>query len=191
MLCVMTDASWNRQPRSGSQQGYVMALGDKQRGTETEAAMSIVAWSSTRIRRVVRSTLAAEAAALATGYDMVVYVRVLDSRLLGTKATEWDEQARDIKQETWIDCKSLNDMLHKTGGAASEQRVALDVHDVQQYIGDDCDTEADVLRWISTVWMLADPLTKPMAATTWTALNEFIKTGRWKLSAPTGTAEKK
>ena len=91
-----------------------------------------------------------------------------------------------MKQETWIDCKSLDDMLHKTGGTASEKRVALDVHDVQQYIGSDCDTEADVLKWIPTAWMLADPLTKPMPASKWTALGDFLATGCWKLGALAG-----
>ena len=137
---MMTDASWNRQPRSGSQQGCVIAFGDRVREKVHQAPLCIAAWSSTRIERVVRSTLAAEAAALANGYDMAVYMRVLLARLLGTTAADWMEQARSTRQGTCIDCKSLHDMLHKTGGTASEKRTALDAHDLQQVVGEDGDS---------------------------------------------------
>ena len=98
---------------------------------------------------MVRSTLAAEAAALASGYDMAVYMRVLLARIRCKKAPSWQDEARRIPHVTWIDCKSLDEMLHKSGGTASEKRVALDVHDVQQFMEDETEEEreSDTLRW--------------------------------------------
>ena len=185
---MMTDASWNRQPKSGSQQGHVIAFGNAKE--EPQKRMCIASWSSTKIKRVVRSTLAAEAAALAGGYDMAIYMRVLIARLLGKSAPCWADEARQIPQTTWIDCKSLDEMLHKSGGTASEKRVALDVHDVQQFMEDECEDEraSDCLRWISTTYMLADPLTKPIPSSHWTAFSDFLATGVWKVSGPAASA---
>ena len=187
-VMMMTDASWNRQPKSGSQQGHVIAFGNAKAGPQTR--MCIASWSSTKIKRVVRSTLAAEAAALAGGYDMAVYMRVLLARLLGKSAPCWAEEARQIPQTTWIDCKSLDEMLHKSGGTASEKRVALDVHDVQQFMEDEREDPraSDLLKWISTTYMLADPLTKPIPSSHWTALADFLATGLWKMSGPATSA---
>ena len=117
---------------------------------------------------------------------MAIYMRVLIARLLGKSAPCWADEARRITHTMWIDCKSLDEMLHKPGGTASENRVALDVHDVQQFMDDECEEEraSDTLRWISTTYMLADPLTKPIASSKWTALADFLATGVWKLSGP-------
>jgi hypothetical protein len=178
ILSMMTDASWNRQPRGGSQQGYVLALGDRSVLWNDCGAMHPVAWASTKIKRVVRSTLAAEAAALATGYDAAIYVRVFVARMLGYGADEWVAEAKAIPQISWIDCKSLKDMLHKEGSVPSEKRVALDIYDIQQYLVE------DDLEWCSTARMLADPLTKPIPTGPGktSALAEFLRTGLWDVS---------
>jgi hypothetical protein len=154
---LMADASFGRQPRGGSQQGFVVVLGDRRLVFEDSAPVAPVMWSSTRIKRVVRSTLAAEACAMTNGYDSAVYLRVFLARVLGHRAVEWIDEARTIPQITWTDCKSLLDMLSKEGSVPSEKRVALDVYDVQQYLG------GDDIEWISTHIMIADPLTKSIA----------------------------
>ena len=64
---LYTDASFDRQPRGGSQQGYIIVIGDKRLAINDSAPASLVCWGSTKIHRVARSTLAAEAAALARG----------------------------------------------------------------------------------------------------------------------------
>ena len=112
------------------------------------------------------------------------------ARIPGKSAASWADEARQVPQSTWIDCKSLDEMLHKSGGTASEKRVALDVHDVQQFMEDECEEErsSDQLRWISTTYMLADPLTKPIPASHWTALRDFLSTGLWRLSGPAAPA---
>ena len=121
---------------------------------------------------------------------MAVYMWMLIACLLGKSGPCWADEARQIPQTTWIDCKSLDEMLHKSGGTASEKRVALDVHDVQQFLEDECEDEraSDCLRWISTTYMLADPLTKPIPNSHWTALSDFLATAVWKVSGPAESA---
>ena len=138
--------------------------------------------SSTKIKRVVRSTLGADAAALSTGYDSAVHLRVLVARLLGLPGQDWATQARQIPKSTWIDCKSLEAMLGKTGASSTEKRVMLDVDDVRQFLEDEQEERrgTDQLKWTPTASMLADPMTKPVAASAWTALSDFLSTGEWK-----------
>ena len=144
--------------------------------------MCPVSLPSTKIRRVVRSTLASEAAALSTGYDMAIYIRVLVARLLGLSGSDWSGEARRVPAHTWIDCRSLGEMLMKAGATASDKRVTLDVDDVRQFLEDDNEERhvSDALLWTPTATMLADPLTKPIPASSWTALGDFLHTGLWK-----------
>ena len=57
-LRVYSDDSFNSLPDGGSQEGYIVLL------TDHAGKCSLISWSSNRIRRVVRSTLAAETLAL-------------------------------------------------------------------------------------------------------------------------------
>ena len=83
---------------------------------------------------------------------------------------------------TWIDCRSLDEMLAKTGATASEKRATLDVDDARQFLEDANEERhnSDALRWTSTSTMLVDPLTKPNPASQWTALGDFLRSGLWK-----------
>ena len=183
MVVMMTDASFARQPREGSQQGLLLAVGDRRLVFDGEAPASPVAWSSTRIKRVVRSTLAAEAAALAAGYDLAVFVRSLLAEMLMTGPPEpsWERRIQHVAQLSWTDCKSLHDMLAREGSLPTEKRVALDVADVRQYL------LYDDLEWVSTGLMLADPLTKPIARSEVSALQQFLASGSWKTTSTTAT----
>ena len=56
---MVVDASWANQPREGSQQAFMILRSDKAL-FEGEALVNAVDWSSGKIHRKVRSTLAAE-----------------------------------------------------------------------------------------------------------------------------------
>ena len=170
---LITDASFDRQPRGGSQQGYLLVLGDRRLVFADLAPSSLIAWSSTRIHGVVRSTLAAEAAAMATGYDAAVYLRAILVDILCPTTAPWTEAIKAIPQLTWTNCRSLHDLIHKEGSLPSERRVALDIYDVRQY------AEVDDVLWIPTAKMLADPLTKHISSREATALREFLDTAQF------------
>ena len=137
---------------------------------------ALVNWSSTKIKRVVRSTLAAEASAFATGYDTAIWIRAMISSILNPDdKRHWSQRIYDVPQINFNDCKSLVDMAAKEGGMPSEKRTALDFHDVRQYL------DSDDLEHISTNIMLADALTKHKSANERTALEDFLETGLYSV----------
>ena len=172
MIGLFTDASFDKQPRGGSQQGFIILMGDRSMAFEETPRRSMRQWSSTKIHRVVRSTLAAEACALATGYDAAVYVRALIAFVMGKSEDTWVRSISHVPMMTWTDCKSRYEMLHKEGSIPTEKRVALDIYDVRQYL------DQDDLLWTSTSTMIADPLTKHFSMKEPTALADFLRTTR-------------
>ena len=172
-LAAFADASFGRQPKGGSQQGFCALLGDRRVVSQyVDVPAALVNWSSTKIRRVVRSTLAAEASAFATGYDTAIWIRAMVSSILSPDdKRHWSERIYDVPQLNFNDCKSLVDMAAKEGGLPSEKRTALDFHDVRQYL------DQDDLEHISTNIMLADALTKHKSATEHTSLDSYLETG--------------
>ena len=172
-LAAFADASFGRQPKGGSQQGFCALLGDSRIVSQyVDIPAALVHWSSTKIRRVVRSTLAADASAFATGYDTAIWIRAMVSAILSPDdPRHWSERIFDVPQLDFNDCKSLVDMAAKEGGSPSEKRTVLDFHDVSQYL------DQDDLEHVSTNIMLADALTKHKRATELTALDSFLETG--------------
>ena len=131
---------------------------------------ALLNWSSTKIRRVVRSTLEAAASSFATGYDTAIWIRAMVSSILNPNdVRRWPERIYDVPH--FNDCKSLVDMAAKEGGMPSEKRTALDFHDVRQH------PDQDDLEHVSTNIMLADALTKHKSANERTALEDFLETG--------------
>jgi hypothetical protein len=100
-ICVglQTDASLAQQPKGGSQLGFLVVALPKEAMTNTFSTgpCCLLEWGSKRIHRVVRSTLAAEAAAMAHGYDRAVYLRALLGEVLHGCRT-WKHQLDLVPQ---------------------------------------------------------------------------------------------
>ncbi|CAG2237353.1 unnamed protein product [Mytilus edulis] len=80
-LLLYTDASFGNLPDGGSQGGFViMLLGEN-------GKINPITWQSKKIRRVVRSTLASEALALADGIDCATSLATLYNELVFNKCT--------------------------------------------------------------------------------------------------------
>ena len=77
MVIGAHDASFGQQTGQGSQQGsVVMIAGNSKALTEKiEAQVCVLDWSSSKIHRIVRSTLAAEAASASTTHDRATLIR--------------------------------------------------------------------------------------------------------------------
>ena len=74
---------------------------------------ALIDWGSVRLKRVVKSTLAAEAAAMSHSYDKAVYLRSLLSQVLYGRDGTWEKRIHTVPQSTSSDCRSLYDMLDK------------------------------------------------------------------------------
>jgi hypothetical protein len=126
--CVVafSDASFGNVPRHGSQVGgLILAVERSCVGTPANAAT--VSLASHRVKKVVKSTLAAEAAALSEAQDQLEYARVLFAQMLGqVDGRNWQE-ALKVPGYLVMDDESLYDSLMKPGSLLKERHVALDL----------------------------------------------------------------
>ncbi len=151
------DASFMQQLDEGSQYGYALLLGPEAFFDE-EKVVHLIDWSSSKIHRKVRSTLAAEAASASRAYDRAVYARAMIAEIEHERLKEWKDMVRSVPCSMCTDCKSLYDLCLKVGSMPDERRVALDLLDVREGM----EELKDQIRWIPTQHMLADALTKTM-----------------------------
>ena len=114
-------------------------------------------WCSSKIHRVVKSTLAAEAASASYAYDRACYVRVALAEMIHGWNATWTQLLDKIPVRCVTDSKSFVDMCRKEGSMPTERRIALDVADLRERL-----EAGDELMWTDTRLMLADPLTKRM-----------------------------
>ena len=72
---TFTDAAWAVRPEGSSQGGYLLFFADRELLDGKEAKLSIMDWKSWKLKRKVRSSLAAESQALADAVDSLNYLR--------------------------------------------------------------------------------------------------------------------
>ena len=157
VMVAFSDASFANMPRHGSQAGYMILVAENS-CVSRAARAAVVAWNSHRNKRVVKSTLAAEGAALSEAQDALEYARVLFMQMLGqVDGRNWQD-ALKMPGYLVMDAKSLYDSLMKPGSMPKEKRVALDLAAIQEALA----RETDFARWTPTRHMLADVLTKAM-----------------------------
>lgn len=163
-LCVltMTDASFSNMPRYGSQAGNISMVCSSDIESDWSNT-AVLEWTSTRIKRVVKSTLAAEAAALSVAQDRNEFARVAVACMFGKLRVDgrfdWYDALNAVKGFIVVDARSLYDYLVKEGGGLpQEKRIALDLVAVREGLTRPCDK----LFWMPTRWQLADSFTKEM-----------------------------
>ncbi|CAK0866772.1 unnamed protein product [Prorocentrum cordatum] len=148
--------------KTASQAGLAILLADNTddrflRGQPVKVTPML--WRSHRIKRVVRSTLAAETMAALEAVesgDMLRQHLVELHHGLGYQ-THMDD-AKAIKMMEVTDCKSLYDLLQKRGTVPSDKRLLIDIESLRN----DIEFNNVVSKWVNvnTKQMLADCLTK-------------------------------
>ena len=146
------DSSWANAEGHRTQTGFCVFV-TSMSVLQAQTPCSLVDWRSARTKRVVRSTLAAEAIASDTCSDHAFFVAASLSEILsGAKATL---SKPTLPCYVCTDCKSLYDALQKITPSLDERRTLIDVLSIRQTI-----SELGGLRWIPTTEQLADALTK-------------------------------
>ena len=140
-----TDASFNNHDDGGSQGGHIIFLTDMHHNS------CPIAWRSNRVRRVARSTLAAETLAFADGMDTAQYVSQLADE------TQMLSQSSKIIMVT--DSRSLFDASN-TSSQISDRRLRVEMSAIRETKERG---EIDI-RWINGSGQLADVLTKKGAS---------------------------
>ena len=131
--------------------------------------MYVLGWRSTMIRRVCRSTFAAETQAMvsAVGEGEKLRAAIADMKFPNSNAVI------PIRHLWLTDCESLYSYLtNPVCNGTEDKRLEIDLEDLRQMLWEDAkgrpkddlnEQQIDKVRWIDTSTMLADPLTKVMS----------------------------
>jgi hypothetical protein len=140
------DASFANLPNAGSQGAYVIMLVD-QNGLYTP-----ICWQSRKVRRVVKSTIAAECLAAVEAAEMAIYISALLKDMLQSKTT--------IKTYVFSDNKNLVSATHSSTNI-EDRRLVIDISVLRDLLSRQ---ELTDLLWVSTENQLANALTKQGAS---------------------------
>eukprot|EP00913_Durusdinium_trenchii_P027188 g25509.t2 len=164
VVFAFTDSSFANTEQLKSQCGYVLGLTSSEMKDGKEVPIYILETYSGSVKRVCRSTLAAEANGFLAGAEAVEYVRMLLYEMINPtkKVHTLDKEFKKKKTLVFTDAKSLESTLNKDAGQPSDKRVKILCAQIKEMLGihdyeDDGDTYA---QWVDTSQMLADVLTK-------------------------------
>jgi len=159
IIVTSFDASFAKEAEMKSQSGFLTFVSD-QRIKHEPAKCCLIEYQSTKIDRVVKSTMAAESAALSRALDRQLYARLMLEAILHGEP-EFDEGWRHRLKIPGIvvtDAKSLYDHLRTTGSIPNERQTLIDLLIAR----DLCENGIVEIRWVPTAHQLADVLTKMM-----------------------------
>jgi len=144
-LMVFSDAALGNLPDGGSQGGYLILL------VGQSGKFSPIWWNSKKIRRVVRSTLAAETISMSEAIDMAVFLATLFAEL-----TTGKPQPKILPIVCVTDCKSLFEAV-QSSKFVTEKRLRIDISGIREIIDSG---QIQEFQWLDTKRQLADCLTK-------------------------------
>ena len=142
-LCVYSDASFANLPDGGSQGGHIVFL------TDSDDNSCPLSWHSTKVKRMVKSTLAAETLALVDGSENAFLLSKLLAEIIHNK--------RDLHLP--IECRTDNKSLFQAAyslKAISDKRLRIELSLVREML----ERKEMELVWVEAKHQLADVLTK-------------------------------
>ena len=139
-LQVYSDASFaNLNDKVSSAMGFVIFITYKDRTCP-------LGWKAGKVKRVVKSTLAAEALALSDGIGETIYLQQMINELLGFRPPI----------VAHVDSKGLVDQLNSTK-LVSERMLRIDIGIIKELLEE---RRIETVKWCPTEEQLADVLTK-------------------------------
>ena len=141
-----TDAAFANLPNSGSQVGMIIFLRDEL------GQRCPIYWQSRKLKRVVKSTLAAETLALVEGAEVSFYIASIIKEVTKTK---------EVPIHCKVDNKSLVDAL-SSSKQVDDKRLRIDIAVLDEMLEK---KEINNVSWVDSSSQLADCLTKRGAST--------------------------
>lgn len=143
-LKVYSDASFANMPGDASQEGYIIFL-------VSDKEYCPIYWKSTKIRKVVKSTLASETFALVEAAEAGIYIAHMLRNILSVCSTE-----SKIPVYMYTDNKSLLDAINSSKQVA-DKSLRIHISVVKDMLKDKSLTG---ISWIDSSQQIADCLTK-------------------------------
>ena len=122
-----------------------------------------IAWSCAKIKRVVRSTLAAEMLSLTEALEQAYSLKAIILELTGAMSD-------NIQIEAYVDNKSVRDAVY-SAKSVKDSKLKLDVEAIKEMLHK---KEVSKIQWIAGEKMIANSLTKRGAAS-WDLLSAIQK----------------
>ena len=164
VVCVFADSSFANIEGMKSQCGYVVSLTLPSIRSGSPTPLFVVETYSGSVKRVCRSTLAAEANGFLTGAEAGEYVRALLLELQHPDVSFNDLEREYVKKKIICitDARSLESTLNKDAGQPGDKRVRILVAQIREMIGENNYGDDDMVfaEWCDTSQQLADVLTK-------------------------------
>ena len=162
-----------------SQGGYLVLFGDENLAHHgTRGQFNLLDWRSHKLKRVCRSSFAAETLSLADANDAVQHLRGSLLEILDPKANlkEWESQVSRWPATLVVDARDCFDHLNKeTSALPSQKALMFDLAAIRGSINEG----HTKMRWTATENMLADCLTKPMDPD---HLIDILTLGEWSVA---------
>ena len=149
------DAAHANLEGGASQQGHLI-LAVQASITNCRVAVSVLSWQSKKVKRVVRSSLAAYTCSMSTCQEHLDWMRTMWEQVTRSHfVLEKYEQFLTARPSILVtDCKSFYEAIHKKGAAPASTHIELATVKAKALSG-----ETD-LRWIDARHQIADCLTK-------------------------------
>ena len=156
---VFAAASYNNLPNGGSQGGQIVFLCDNHQNC------CPLYWNSAKIKRVVKSTMAAETLSLSEGCDTAQFISKLISEVLRLKSDKC------LPITAFTDNRSLYDTIN-TSNQVSDKRLRVDISSIRQMV----ERNEIKISWLCNRLQLGDVLTKGGAS--YKPLVDVLKSGK-------------
>jgi len=161
-----------------SEGAKLICLGDSNINTGDAAMVHLLSFGSVIQPRVANSTIKAESYQLSTVVESAHIIRAAIADCHGRLDHQnWETSASAFMQCVWFtDCKSCYDTLQKPVAKSVDKRLGIELASLRQYLWRDSGSHlpdkrmlekrplspSDIIRWIDTLVMVADCLTKAM-----------------------------
>ena len=169
---------WECREAFRSQGAKLIFLAEQKIATADEALVNLLSFASVIQPRIVNSTIKAETYQLSNVLESAHIIRAAIADCHGRlDRKNWETSAAAFMTCVWFtDCKSCYDTLQKPIAKSVDKRLGIELSSLRQYLWRDSGSHlpdkrmlelkppkpSDTIRWIDTLVMVADCLTKAM-----------------------------
>ena len=189
LVCI-TDAGWATRDNGDSQGGYLLLIAESKMLKREQAKCWLVDWSSKKLKRAVRSSVAAETLSGQNGLDAVeLFQALMEETLRNVTPRQFREMTPNHEAGLVIDSKGFYDAITRSccsQAVSVERRLQIDYAIAKETM----QKQNIIPFWVNNLRMAADCLTKLKGETK--LLYEILERGVYqiKVCSVSGRREK-